>query len=142
MLLYGHPDESTASRGDEEALGGPNPRERGCDDQAGGEDVCSTRGGEAGPGILGPGEGLSEDRRRSGERRGFLLRRWPAVYDRIDSPRTGPEQDDQRSRRPLSPDARLPRAGPAGLRHARPPDRGPGREEPRDHEQEGDRRAR
>src|SRR5712691_12783215 len=43
--------------------GCPNPRERGCDDRAGGEIVRSTRGGEASPGILDAGEGLLQDRR-------------------------------------------------------------------------------
>src|SRR5437867_1566013 len=81
---------------------------RGCDDQAGGEVVRSTRGGEASPGILDPGEGLPEDSRGAGERRGFLFRRRPAIHDRIDPPRSSAEQDDQRSRRPLPPDARLP----------------------------------
>src|SRR5438445_11925910 len=54
--------------------GGPNPGERGCDDQAGGESVCSTRGGEASPRVLEPREGLREDRRRAIEGRRLLLR--------------------------------------------------------------------
>src|SRR5438445_11032728 len=61
--------------------GGPNPGERGCDDQAGGESVCSTRGGEAGPGVLGPRESLREDRRGAIERRRLLFRRRTAGHD-------------------------------------------------------------
>src|SRR2546421_11873038 len=89
--------------------GGPIPRERGCDDQAGGEIVRSTRGGEAGPGILEPREGLSEERRSAGEGRGFLLRGRTALHDRGDSSPSGPEQNQQGRGPPLPPDARLPR---------------------------------
>src|SRR3989475_811383 len=66
--------------------GGPNPGERDCDDQAGGESVCSTRGGEASPRVLGPREGLREDGRGAFEGRGVLLRRRAADHDRIDPP--------------------------------------------------------
>src|SRR6266568_4187426 len=110
------------------------PRERGCDDQAGGEDVRSCRAGATGPELLDAREGLPEDRGGTGERRRLLLRRRTALHDRLDPPRPGPEQDDQGSRGPLPPDAGLSCPRPAGLRHARPPDRGPGRESPRDHE--------
>src|SRR6266550_3156118 len=119
--------------------GGPNPGERGCDDQAGGESVCSTRGGEASPRVLEPREGLREDGRGAFEGRGLLLRRRAAVHDRIDPPGPGAEQDDEGRGPPLPPDARLPRPRPARVRHAWPPDRGPSREDPGDHEQEGDR---
>src|SRR3989304_2501023 len=60
----------------------------------------------------------------------------------LDPPGPGPEQDDQGRGRSVAADARVPRAGPARIRHARPPDRGSGREEPRDYEQEGERGAR
>src|SRR5207247_9818726 len=114
LLLLG-PKGPTGPGGDEEASRGAIPREGGGDDQAGGEVVRSTRGGGASPGILEPSEGLPEDRRGRGEGRGFLLRRRPAVYDRIHPPRSGPEQDDQGPRRPLPSDARLPCTRPAGL---------------------------
>src|SRR5438132_13691925 len=59
--------------------GGPNPGERGCDDQAGGGSVCSTRGGDARPEVLRPRESLREDRRDAIERRRLLFPARPAV---------------------------------------------------------------
>src|SRR5437016_12932128 len=55
--------------------GGRNPGERGWDDQAGGESVCSTRGGEASPRGLEPREGLSEYARGKFEARGLPTQR-------------------------------------------------------------------
>src|SRR5207249_11853167 len=90
---------------------------------------CPPGNGGPGPGILESREGLREDGRGAFEGGGLLLRRRPAVHDRLDPPRPSPEQVPERRGHPLSPDARFPRAGPARVRHAWPPDRGPGRED-------------
>src|SRR2546428_14114925 len=74
--------------------GGPNPGERGCDDQAGGEIVRSTRGGEAGPGGLEPRGGLREGRGWPFEGGGVLVRCRPALCHGGGSPWPGRRLED------------------------------------------------
>ena len=130
-----------ATRKPTSACPGPPPGED-CDDKAGGEGIRSRGARTPDSGLLEPDEGVREDAPFAESRQGVLLRRRPAVHVRHDSHGPGPEQDDQGHGPPVAADEQLQRPRPARVRHARAADRGPGREDLGDHEQEGNRGAR
>src|SRR3990172_13074775 len=109
------------------------------DDKASEEGLRSARPREAGPRVRAADEGVRENTEAAREWEGLLFRGRAPLHDGFDTPRDRAEQDDQGRGRPLAADAGAQCARPAGVRHARPPDRGSGREVSRHYEQAPDR---